>query len=77
MVGATKAVLGLDRAAPEVAQVRRAICDECPHAIHCRAGGPCWCGRLWDGIRAHRPTCGCSIPLKVRVRHEQCPLGQW
>lgn len=77
--GATRALLGVHRAPAALIEQRRAICTQCPHAVPCSRAGrrPCWCGRLWDGIRGHHKTCGCSIPLKTVLRDESCPLGAW
>lgn len=80
LTGAAKAVLGLDRAPQKLISHRRALCSECPHAVPCKRGtvsDPCWCGKLWDGLRSHSPACGCSIPLKTRLKSEHCPLNIW
>ena len=82
LTGATKAIFGLDRAPQKLISHRRALCGECHHAVPCKheSGGgadPCWCGKLWDGLRAHSPACGCSILLKTKLKSEHCPLNVW
>ncbi len=77
--GAAKAILGIDRASAALSMRRRAICDECPHAVPCNTRGTraCWCGKLWDGVRGINRTCGCYLAFKTKVRSEKCPLDAW
>lgn len=68
-VGVGKAVLGIDRAAPEVRAQRLAICRGCDHFKPHNS-------RFADSL-SRCAECDCVIHLKVKVAGETCPVGKW
>lgn len=69
-------------ATPERAEQRMSICRECP-AYHPTTRS---CGRFIldaiapkgvriDGVEVS--PCGCSMPLKTKLKHASCPAKKW
>jgi hypothetical protein len=46
----------------EDARARLDICEECPELI---------------GLTKQCKQCGCLMPLKVKLKNAECPLGKW
>ena len=68
IVGAAKAVLGIDRAAADSITHRVRLClghgAAIPRCEHAENGWRCG-------------ACGCVVKLKIRVASEHCPVGKW
>jgi hypothetical protein len=45
----------------QIAQERYAICKQCPQL---------------SAIKTCK-ECGCIMPVKVKLRHSECPIGKW
>jgi hypothetical protein len=55
-------VTNAPRAEEGVAFERLAICEECPHLLN---------------LTKQCKKCGCVMPLKVKLKEAQCPVGKW
>lgn len=54
-----------------VASVRMEVCNKCEHKDN--VGSEC----VLKGTQPCCGLCGCSLKLKLRVLHEECPAGKW
>lgn len=63
--GIAKAMLGIDKAAPEVVAARKATCLGCEHV------------RIAGGIIDQCALCGCAIRFKILIAREKCPADKW
>jgi hypothetical protein len=50
------------RSLDEAARSRLDVCEECPELI---------------GLTKQCKQCGCLMPLKVKLKNAECPLGKW
>lgn len=66
VIGAGKALLGIDRAPDAFVRERIQRCAG--------GGGVAACNKL-RGLFCEE--CGCIVSLKVRVGSESCPIGRW
>lgn len=72
---AGKALLGIDRAKPEVTRERLEVCRACPESTRSKKPKHKPSGGLTTLSQCLR--CRCVIHLKAKVAGEKCPLGKW
>lgn len=63
--GVAKALIGIDRASPELIKQREAICVGCDKAV------------MVAGVFRKCSICGCATALKMMNAGEKCPEGRW
>ena len=61
IIGWVRKWLGLDQ---DLANIRLAICGQCPSRIHTSLGDAC-------------DECGCILDAKTRVGDEKCDMNKW
>lgn len=61
----------------DVAEIRAAVCAECPSNIHEPIEAIAVTDRIESIDRRMCEECGCSLPYKVRQLDEGCPLKKW
>ena len=62
LIGITRSLLGVGLLNASARNERRAICLSCEH---------------YNEKRKSCNACGCIIALKIRSKHEHCPVGKW
>ena len=63
--GVAKALIGIDRASPELIEKREATCRTCDKAV------------MVAGTFRKCSICGCATALKIMNAGEKCPEGRW
>jgi len=54
------------RASKGEVRFRREVCSVCPKVVSTPSGRPLVC-----------TSCGCVLPVKIRIAGESCPHGHW
>lgn len=75
VIGAAKAIAGIDLASDELIQSRRERCRGCAHAS--RSNNPKYADNEGLTTLSRCYWCGCVIALKTRLAKEHCPLAKW